>query len=201
MKFNELKKIVKKPLFTKNELQLLGKMPYLYQFTSWQNKELIEQLGNGVYVFDDKKSELRKEEIAFVLRQPSYISLESALSFYGLIPEIVPTLTCVTAKSSRKYQNSFGSFMYRHIKPSLFFGYNPVETKYMKNLMAEPEKALLDYLYFNLGKINDEGDVSELRINGETLKKIINKKKMSAYLKNFGIKKLKKIYKILEGLC
>jgi hypothetical protein len=126
--------------------------------------------------------------------------MESALSIYGLIPEMIFAITSLSAKANRKVQNDFGLFIYRHINSRLFFAYIPIETKFGKYLLAEPEKALLDYFYLNLGKINNIDDIKELRINTYELSKL-NKAKIKKYLKVFKIKKLEKMINLLLSLC
>ncbi|HVA67074.1 MAG TPA: type IV toxin-antitoxin system AbiEi family antitoxin domain-containing protein [Elusimicrobiota bacterium] len=86
--------------------------------------------------------------IANRLYRPSYVSLSSALSYYGLIPETVYAVTSVTTKSTREFEARGVSYSYRTIKRSAFSGYRSVEINGESVLMAEKEKALADYLYF-----------------------------------------------------
>ena len=111
-----------------------------------------------------EKEKLRGEDIAFLLYQPSYLSLESALAWYGFIPEIVYGYTSVTAKIPRTFENVFGRFIYRHVKSELFWGYVEMKTDHGPFLLAEPEKALLDYFYLNLARINKEEDFENIRL-------------------------------------
>ena len=168
-----------------------------HQLSSWRKKGYLENVKKGLDVFVDEKGKLSPEEISFLLYQPSYLSLEYALCHYGIIPEMVFTKTAVTTKTTRKFSNGFGAFSYRHIQPKLFFGYVTKNTASGTYLLAEPEKALLDYLYFNLGKINDENDVSGLRINTEELEKCIDRTKLDTYLAEFGIRKLERIIRMI----
>lgn len=197
MKFQELKKAINKPYFSKIDILLKSLVVYPYQLSLWQKKGLIVALKRGLYCFADEKDKLPAEIVSALLYEPSYLSLESALSHYGFIPEMVFSQTAVTTKTTRNFFNAFGNFSYRHIKPDLFFGYDVVSFPYGKYLMAEPEKALLDYLYFNLGKLNDEKDIDELRLNYEELQKIIDVKKLRAYLQEFGIAKLERLTNII----
>lgn len=193
MKYQEFKRRINKPYFSRMDILFNGLNVFDYQLSLWQKNGYIEILKRGLYVFVDEKKRILPEEISFFLYEPSYLSLEFALGYYGIIPEMVFTKTAVTTKTTRKFTNEFGSFSYRHIQPKLFFGYVAKETDFGKYLLAEPEKALLDYLYLNLGKINGEKDVSELRINKEELLKILDQKKLKIYLNEFGIKKLDKV--------
>lgn len=197
MKYQEFKNAINKPYFSRMDL-LLSKVDFFgHQLSLWRKNGYLEHIKRGWDVFSDEKEKLSSEEISFLIYQPSYLSLEYALSYYGIIPEMVFAKTCVTTKTTRNFSNSFGVFSYRHIQPKLFFGYIVKETVYGKYLIAEPEKALLDYLYFYLGKIHDEKDISELRLNKEELKKTINKKKLDKYLCEFGIQKLEKIIRVI----
>lgn len=158
-------------------------------------------LKRGVYFFVDRKEMIVRERVASALYEPSYISLEFALSHYGLIPEAVFSMTSVTTRTTRKFTNEFGAFSYRRVHPRLFFGYNPIDVAGGKYLMAEPEKALLDYLYLNLGNMNDVDDIRGLRINGDELKRVVDRSKLERYSKEFGIQKLDHFIRLLFEVC
>jgi hypothetical protein len=197
MKYQDFKKAINKPYFSRMDI-LLNKIDVFgHQLSLWRKKGYLENIRRGLDIFSDEKNRLSAEEISFLVYQPSYLSLEYALSHYGIIPEMVFAKTSVTTKTTRTFSNGFGIFSYRHIQPKLFFGYIAKDTTFGKYLLAEPEKALLDYLYFNLGKINDEKDISELRINSEELKRVVDKKKLDRYLQEFGIQKLEKITRMI----
>lgn len=201
MKYNTLKSQVNRPFFTRQSLRLAHLTVFDYQLTAWTKKNYIAPLKRGIYYFTDRKNDLTPQEISYLIYEPSYISLESALSHYGLIPEIVNSITAVTPKINRRFYNDFGYFSYRHIKPSFFFGYKCVETKYGQYLMAEPEKALLDYLYLNSGRINNKTDILELRLNFEIFNDIIESSKLLFYLKNYQNKKLNKFINLILKQC
>ena len=110
------------------------------------------------------------------LYSPSYISLESALSFYGIITGFAYQITSITTQKSKLVTADNREFQYSQIADKLFWGY---ETK-GDFLIAEKEKALLDYLYFGSKGLRnagfDEMDFSQ-----------INKKKLSTYAKRMKI--------------
>lgn len=201
MKYQEFKKIINKPYFNTLDILFHNLKVYPYQLSLWQKMGYIGHLKRGIFFFIDEKEKITNQDISFLIYSPSYISMEFALNYYGLIPEIVYAKTSITTKTTRNFYNDFGIFIYRHIKPELFFGYIPIETLTGKYLLAEPEKALLDYLYFNLGKLKDRGDIEELRINYFELNKIIDRKKLNLYLKEFNIKKLSKLTSELFKIC
>jgi len=200
MKYQDFKNIINKPYFSILDIYIQKLKVYSYQISYWQKNGYISKLKKGFYYFNDQVENINAKEISFFIYQPSYISLESALSVYGIIPEMVYSNTAVTTKANRKIINSFGNFSYRHIHSRLFFGYDSVNTKNGKYLIAEPEKALLDYFYLNLGQINNLVDLEELRFNFSEIKKM-DRVKLSKYLKEFDIKKLDKMINLLLTLC
>lgn len=192
MKYNELSVAVQGPVFTQTDLALSGHKVLDYQFSLWVKKGYLMRLKKGVYAFSRDRDKLSGERIAFLLYQPSYLSLESALAWYGFIPEIVYACTSVSARTTRSFENDFGRFIYRHVKSDLFWGYVEMKTDHGPYLLAEPEKALLDYFYLNLGRINTEDDFESIRLNEEQMGKTLDRDKFMKYLKTYGVKKMEK---------
>jgi predicted transcriptional regulator of viral defense system len=191
MKYDDLTKIIKAPYFSKNDVLLNDRNLLDYQLSLWVKKGNLLRLKNGLYAFAKDKEKIKGEEIAAFIYEPSYLSLESALAWYGFIPEMVYAYVSVTARINRTFSNDFGTFLYRHIQPALFWGYTETKTEYGHYLMAEPEKALLDYLYLNLSKISNENDFANIRLNMEAIKEKIDSEKFLKYLSAFNIHKLK----------
>ena len=192
MKYQDLTSLIKIPIFSKNDIVLAGGKIFDYQLTRWVKKGYLLKIKNGIYVFKRDYKKIKGEEIAAAIYQPSYLSLESALSAYGFIPEMVYAYVSVTGKINRTFDNDFGHFIYRHVKSELFWGYREVKTDTGRYLIAEPEKALLDYLYLNISKINSESDFENLRFNEDQLRETLNREKFVKYLQAFQIKKLKR---------
>ncbi len=192
MKYRDLEKHMNVPVFSRQDLLLQGLKVYDYQLTLWVKKGNLLRLKKGVFAFARDKETLKKEEIAYRIYQPSYISLESALSHYGFIPEIVYACTSLTSKINRTFDNYFGRFLYRHIKRELFWGYSAMQTENGLYLMVEPEKALLDYLYLNLANLQRQADLDNIRLNREQIAQQLDVKKFKKYLSAFGIKKMEK---------
>lgn len=122
-------------------------------------KGLFIKLRNGLYVL--KRNTPSAQVVANHLYQPSYISLETALSFYGIIPEKVYSYASITTKASREFMALGQSFVYHRLKKEAFQGYIMKD----KFLIAEPEKALADYLYFVALKrtsLNERLDLARL---------------------------------------
>jgi predicted transcriptional regulator of viral defense system len=145
MKFKEFKKKMKKNIFSKTEAQLVAfeTSPEVLklQLHQWVKSGDLIALKKGLYVYSDVQ--INKVEIAKYLYFPSYISLEYALSIYGIIPDVPFSMTMITTKTSRTFDTVFGQFIYHKIKGEAFFGFDTV------TLIAEREKALVDYFYFN----------------------------------------------------
>ncbi len=101
--------------------------------------------------------------IANAMYVPSYLSGAFALSFWGLIPESTSVYTSVTTRKPRTFENSLGTFQYRNVKRSMFFGYVPITVSGQRVRMATPEKALVDYWYLSTGEWGRER-IREMRL-------------------------------------
>lgn len=106
---------------------------------------LLRRLKRGLYAVE---GELPSPwTLANRLYRPSYISLETALSYHRLIPETVYSVTSVTTRSTREFEVSGIGYSYRTIKRKAFFGYRAIRKDGETVLVAEKVKALADYLY------------------------------------------------------
>ncbi len=113
----------------------------IYSFSTWENPGAVSP--NPFY-------------LANFLYEPSYISVESALSFYGMIPEKVSAVTSVTTKKTLALKSRHGRFTYQHVKESAFRGFVRKKAESgVSFFVAEPEKAVLDFIYLNLAKFPD----------------------------------------------
>ncbi len=193
MQYIAFRKLVTLPVFTTQTLKNLGASYTPSQLTAWQAKGYLTKLRGGLYVFTDIISSLTPSMIAPYLVTPSYISLATALSHYGIIPEAVFSTTSVTSKGTRAYHLPMGNFTYQHLPPSLFFGYTQISATPLPYLIAEPEKALLDFFYLN-PSVKNSNDLSELRLNLEN----IDWSKLNHYLKLFKHVRLNYLVKKLE---
>ena len=141
-------------------------------------KKLI-QAKRGIYLLAEKyrKSAVYEPYLASLLKRPSYISLEKALEYHGLIPEAVPVFTSLTTKRQGRFVSGAGTFVYRHIKKPLFWGYESVTVNGQTGFIASPEKALLDLFYLN-GMNITQAYLKELRL--QNVSKIDTKKLITA---------------------
>ena len=132
----------------------------------WVRKGYLVRLRQGYYAFPEYKES--KEFILYFankIYKPSYISLYTALSFYGIIPEAVPQITSVTTLKTNTFSNDFSEYSYKNIKPELMFGYELREMEGGRRIMfATPEKALADLLYL-YPFYNTERELEELRLD------------------------------------
>ena len=129
------------------------------QLDRWIKSGRLIQLRRGVYsVAPPYQAEAPHPFlVANHLRKPSYVSLHSALSHYGMIPEFVPVTTSVTTDRPEELQTPLGRFVFRHVKKTAFFGYIQTEISRGQSVfLASPEKALLDLLYLTPGSDSPE---------------------------------------------
>lgn len=152
----------------------------------WVRKGYLIRLRQGYYTFPEYLSQPGYPYFfANRIYRPSYISLHSALSFYGLIPEAVVQITSVTSLKTTSFVNDFGEFSYRTIKETLMFGY---ELKPMEGgpiiQFATPEKALLDLLYLD-SFYNSEKEIEELRLDEDILATDLDRDRMEAYCQKY----------------
>lgn len=160
------------------------------QLTRWQNKGYIKKIINKYYVFSDLEiNESTLFLMANRIYSPSYVSSEMALAYYGLIPESAYAITSSTTKHTYRFTTPWGTFIYRQIKPSIMFGYNLVSIKNQRFKIAEPEKAILDYLYLT-PDLKNENDFFEFRLNKDLFLEKIDIQKIKQYLKIFNNKSL-----------
>ena len=118
------------------------------KISSLLRKGIIIRVKKGIYIFgeDYRRRPFSREILANLIYGPSYISLEYALHYYGLIPERVEAVTSVTTGRSRKYSTPVGLFIYRKTPVAAYrIGMNRIELDDgLSFLMATPEKALAD---------------------------------------------------------
>ena len=131
--------------------------------------------------------------------EPSYISRESALAYYLVIPESVLGVTSVSSRKTKQFDSEWGRFIYRSIKPALMFGYRVVvQEKMTKYKIASLEKAVLDSLYWN-NKIESSDDFAGLRWNRQELLGLDDNPLFKKYLKIFDNKALNRRVDLLLG--
>jgi len=162
MKFEELLESVGSlPLFRSSLLLAGDRDPadVRRQLSRWTESGKLIQLRRNIYVLalPWRRVEPHPFLVATALHSPSYVSLQSALAHHGMIPEGVPVTTSVTTGRPMEFDTSLGRYLYRHVRPEVFFAYG--RTPVFRNQearVAEPEKALLDLVY-----LTPRGDTME----------------------------------------
>jgi predicted transcriptional regulator of viral defense system len=169
-------------------------------FTRWQQQGLIVKLRQGFYAFQE--SILQPNFALFLsnfIYKPSYISLYTALAFYGIIPEAVTQITAVSSLKTADFQNNISQFSYKRIKPDLLFGYVQKPFGNRTVSIATPEKSILDLLYL-YPFYNTESEIENLRFDEDFVRNDLNTEKMALYLDRFNNKKLTKRVEIFRNL-
>lgn len=166
----------------------------------------IVRVKKGLYVFgtNTRQQPVCKETLANLIYGPSCISMEYALSHYGLLPERVETVTSITPKRNKEFATPLGRFEYRYLAPSKYpYGIDQVWIdKTHPVLMATAEKALCDYIV-----LSDIADLKTIKNAQEFLFDYLRADKDA--LANLDIKQLiylnrhyqsQKIAKVIEAL-
>lgn len=201
MQFQPFYKVIKeiRPIFTLDDLRVIFSAQPISsrQLSRWQESGYILKLKNGVYLLEDYKNLVHPFLIANLLYQPSYVSLESALYEYGFIPDVTQTITSVGAKKTWQTDVLNSRFDYKKIKKDCFIGYGAKKYLNYEVMMAEPEKALVDFFYFNKSRLKKESQIDELRFNYENLKQKVDKEKLCHYASLYGSELLNGLIKKL----
>ena len=201
MKFIELQRLFKeRGFFNIDEIKFIEPDFYRARLNEWQKKGYIGKIIRRFYYFKDIDiNETLLFVIANKIYSPSYISLECALSYYGIIPEKTFLITSITTKKTYNFKTSIGNFSYRKIKKELFFGYELKKINNQSFLIATPEKALADYFYLN-PKNSSKEYIYEMRINKSILNTLLSKKRIDEILDRYNDKNVKNAFNCIRGL-
>jgi predicted transcriptional regulator of viral defense system len=113
------------------------------------DRGLLSRVAKGIYV-NRLVRDSAPENFIKLLRPNSYVSLESALGHWGLSTQSSVALTCVTTGKPREYRTPEFTIVFRTISKRLYWGFTEKQTRYSKYAIAEPEKALLDWIYLSM---------------------------------------------------
>ncbi len=166
----------------------------------WTKKGLLVRLRQGYYTFPEYKS---KADFAMYfanrIYKPSYVSLHSALAFYGLIPEAVIPITSVTSLKTASFSNDIGEYIYKSLRQDLMFGYSLKPISDGRALqIASPEKALIDLLYLYPFYDTFEA-MEELRLDDDFLQDEIDIDLLENYTLKFNSSALETRMKLLRS--
>jgi predicted transcriptional regulator of viral defense system len=136
------------------------------QLSRWTKAGRLYQLRRGLYALAPPFQKVKPHPFLVANRmvRGSYVSCQSALAHYGLIPEHVPVTTSVTTARTARWDTALGSYEFRHVKTDLLRGYRLTELgPGQRAFVASPEKALLDLVYLQAGG-DSVGYLRELRL-------------------------------------
>lgn len=191
MKWIDFERKIKKKnikLFTPFDVQrFLGRSKIAVRFLIHRLKKqgYIQTVKRGIYKLSDEQ--IPDLYLANKLYEPSYISLEFALSYHRIIPETVYEITSVTTKATRRFETLGKIFSFRKIKKAAYTGYTIEKQKGLSFCIAEPEKAFVDLTYLRI--ISNQKPLS--RFNKEKIKlskalryaKLFNNSKLISIIK------------------
>jgi len=194
---------IKRDVFSDSDLEVVLKGSDDGRFglvkRALKKNELIK-IRRGLYCLSPKYQRYGIDlfAIAHQIYGPSYVSLESALSYHGFIPEEVITTTSVSSKRSKLFETPLGTFSFSKISfPQVFEGVTREKKSSGTVLIATPEKALLDYIYVYKKDWNSiEPLVESLRIEPEQIA-VLSFKKLKKISKVF---KSRKVDTFIEGI-
>jgi predicted transcriptional regulator of viral defense system len=180
---NEFRNI---PVFSTTEIEKVFPDFERENLLNWQKKGVLLRIRNGWYSLTNEIQSL--EHLYYVsnkIYSPSYISLQSAFAHYGWIPEGVFTITAVSTLKTKAFDTPKGRFSYSNIQAPLFWGYKILNVDGRGVKMAEPEKALLDFIYFH-PKIQQHTDYESFRFNLPRMKADLDVAKLAEYARFIG---------------
>ncbi|MHB8362152.1 MAG: type IV toxin-antitoxin system AbiEi family antitoxin domain-containing protein [Patescibacteria group bacterium] len=151
-----------------------------YELTSKIKEGLFIRLKKGIYALSTDMP--TDEEVANALYRPSYISLEYALSYYNILPEMVYAVTSLTTKPTRNFYVQDTLFSYNTIKREAFTGYISLSLDSNVVLIADKEKAFVDYIYFLI--------LNKKSFNDRISIQLLDKDKIRMYMRLYDRKNL-----------
>lgn len=120
------------------------------QLSRWTEAGKLFQLRRGLYTLAPPFQQVRPHPFLVANRmvRGSYVSLQSALAYHGLIPEHVPVTTSVGPGRGHRWTTPLGTFVFHHLKRELLTGSRWIQLSPGQSaFIAPPEKALLDLVY------------------------------------------------------
>lgn len=179
-------------VFSLADIRMIDPLFHRRRLNEWQDKGYIRKIVRGYYMFADiELSETVLFEIANLIYGPSYVSLETALAYYGLVPESAYGIVSVSTRKTSRFATGIATFSYRSVAKRAFFGYTILERGKTHVKIAEIEKALLDFLYLR-SDMTTADDFESLRIDRDAFQSKISFEKLGLYTARFGTKQLEK---------
>jgi predicted transcriptional regulator of viral defense system len=184
-------------VFSRQEAELAFPKFDSRRLFEWKQKGYLIKLTNKWYVFSNVAiTDGLNYLISNSICQPSYISLESALCFHELITSTPSSIQAITKHKTVVYHNDRGVYSYRKIKPELYFGFETLEIDGKPIHIANPEKALIDFLYFN-ANLNSLSILTSIAWNIQALNQL-DWKKLGSMQMSIGSKALDRRMDLLK---
>ncbi len=202
MDFENLIEVVKDEPVSETGLLLAGDVNPNHirrQLTRWTKAGRLCQLRRGLYALAPPYQKVRPHPflIANRMLRGSYVSCQSALGHYGLIPEYVPTVVSVCTSRPRRWDTPLGSFLFRHIRTDYLGDYRYLDLGDGKGaFVATPEKALLDLIYLTPAG-DSEAYLRSLRLQNL---EVLGRQALWKAVEVFGKPKLRRAAEMLESL-
>lgn len=177
------------------------RFPHLHRsrLSEWQRRGLLRKVRNGYYrIAERPMTEVDRWAIANAVHAPSYVSLRTALSHHGFIPEGVFHVESITTAHAKRYTFDGTEYSYRGVRPSFFFGYTFLDHGGTRAMMAGPEKALLDLLYAE-PEIDGPEAFEAWRLNPDAIIATINMARMDDQAAAAGSRALLTRYRRLKN--
>ena len=173
MRLSALKQHVNTDIFTNTDLARLFPEESENQINT-QVYRMVKRgdligIKRGIYLFPN--ADIDEFVIANRIYIPSYVSLESALNIYGILPDYASNITSITTTTTKNIKTQKNTFLYSKINRYLYFGFENVmdSNSGLYYQIALPEKALLDYIYIRKIRSLFENRVDTSGLNKQVL--------------------------------
>lgn len=178
------------------------KKTMLNQLSEWSKRGYVIRLKKNLYEIAQggviSRFEIPDLFVANKLYIPSYVSMETALSIYNIIPEVAFGVTSITTNPTKRFKNKHGQFWYFSCQPNAYTGYLLTDYEGFKVAIAEKEKALVDYIYYKTRR-EKNFILEEERLDEDILKEL-DWKKIMRYARLYNkrlVKKMREIEKVI----
>lgn len=165
------------------------------QLSRWTRAGWLYQLRRGLYALAPPFQKVKPHPFVVANRmvRGSYVSCQSALAHYGLIPEHVPVVISVSALRTARWNTSLGAYEFRHIKADLFRGYISTDLgKGQRAFLATPEKALLDQIHLQ-PRADARENLRELRLQNTDCLNLIALQQLAESMRSPKLKRAAKL--------
>lgn len=172
-------------------------------FKRWVDEGKVRKLRNGLYRNESRpmQGDWDKYLVANALYPPSYVSLISALRFYNFIPETVYSVSSVSTRKTKVFRLGRLGYIFKSIKPSLFFGYTVERWRGDTFCMATPEKAILDLAYYE-PQFYDHDWLREMRFDFDAIDTTIDWDRMMKFTARMNSKvvsnRITRLYEVMD---